>query len=148
MALANIKMQEIVEEMKTRFGTISASDDYHTTLSNRVYVNKTAEITNDLKPCVNIWEREGAVHQSVGQDTIVAEIEVDFHSTNDDGGNEVRKMKADLLKTVATDVTWGGKATDTVFITSGGPRYNDDDIKKSDGSLKLRVTYRTDAWQI
>lgn len=148
MALANIKMQEIVEAMKTRFGGIVASEDYHTTLNNRVYVNKTSAIGSELHPCINIWEREGMVHQSVGQDTIVAEIEIDFHSSVEDGGIEVRKMKADLLKTVATDVTWGGKATDTVLVTSTGPRYNNEDIKKSEGSLKLRLTYRTEAWQI
>lgn len=140
----SILRQDIVDAMKTRFLTIAAPT-YHNTLSGKVsiYYGKTTS-TGTL---VDITDGEEQYEQKAGgavwdrRVTVTIAIKTDA-STSD---TVARQLIEDIWKSIGTDVTWSGKAIDTMPVSSN-IEVEHEENRIAGATITVEVLYRTGAW--
>lgn len=151
MAKPSILDDTIMAAIKTRLTAITAGDDYYTTFE-KVYDNfpNVASIEKTKTKIINlrdvsedrISEASEASQQLHNIDMLV---EIDVIARGDEAAN-IRKMKADILKSISTDLTWGSLAFNTTYI---GSQRNKKDIYGNylaDLTITIGVQFRKNAW--
>jgi len=150
MALPSIEDDQIIAAMKLRFEAITAGADYYTTFE-KVYDNfpNIASIEKAKIKIINLRDvsddKRGQAESSQSLDDIDMLVEIDIIARGSEAAN-IRKMKADILKSIGTDLTWGGLAFDTNYI---GSQRNRKDIYGnviSDLTITIGIQYRKNAW--
>ena len=149
MALPQIKDQEIMEAIKTRFLAITAGADYYTTLAGKVFDNKSTPF--DANNLIEINLVDGNEDLLEEQDS--AEV---YHDLSLDVAIEItlartavdnrRKIKADILKSIGTDITWGDLAITTEFLNAENDPTDQMGNKVADLRINISISYRKNAW--
>lgn len=151
MSLPNLKDDQIIQAIKTRFESIVAGSDYNYDFE-KVYDNlpSVAAIEADKLRVINLRETNEALDGAREQanDTI---HDIRFAVFIDLIGRgysptEIRKMKSDIYKSIGQDLTWGGLAFHTEFISA---RRNGRDAYEniiSDWTIEIDIIFRKLAW--
>lgn len=141
-----IKDQEIIDEMINRFSSITAGSDYYYTpasvIDNRPESKSFSQ--NDL-PALNIRDDSEEKAEDIADvyHDIFYDVEIDIIA---DAGTNIRKQKADVLKSINQDKTWDGKAFHTEYLGTDRNRVDQMGNKISDATIRIRVHYRKTAW--
>lgn len=151
MAKPSIQDDTIMAAIKTRFEAITSGSDYYTTFE-KVYDNfpNVASIVKADAKVINLRdvsdEKLGEAGESSQQlDDIDMLVEIDVFARGTEAAN-IRKMKADILKNISTDLTWSAAAFHTRYI---GSQRNKKDIYGniiSDLTIIIGIQYRKNAW--
>ena len=151
MAKPDITDNTIMAAIKTRFEAITAGSDYYTTFE-KVYDNfpNVASIEKANTKIINLRDvsddKIGEASEASQQlDDIDMLVEIDVIARGAEAAN-IRKMKADILKSIGTDLTWSAAAFKTRYI---GSQRNRKDIYGniiSDLTITIGIQYRKNAW--
>jgi hypothetical protein len=150
MALASIKDHEIIEAMKTRFKAIAAGADYYYTYKhvtdwytgayNKTSDSPSLDIKDDEESLLEVQESSETLHDI----DMLVHVDIMCHGKNH--VENIRKMKADILKNINTDLTWGGLAFHTTFISSERNVIDQLGRKVSDMRISIGIHFRKNAW--
>lgn len=151
MALPSIKDETIMAAIKTRLTAITAGANYYTTF-NKVYDNfpGIASVEKAQTKIINLRdlseEKIGEASEASTQlHDVEMTVEIDVIAKDTDAAN-IRKMKADILKSIGTDLTWSGAAFHTKYIGSQRNRRDAYGNIISDLTITIGIQYRKNAW--
>ena len=151
MAKPSIQDDTIIAAIKTRFEAITAGVDYYTTFDN-VYDNfpNVASIEKAATKVINLRDTSedklGEASEASQQlDDIDMLVEIDIIARGTEAAN-IRKMKADILKSIGTDLTWSAAAFHTVYVGSQRNRKDAYGNFISDLTITIGIQYRKNAW--
>lgn len=151
MALPSIIDDQIISAIKTRFEAIAVGSDYYTTFE-KVYDNfpNIASIEAVKTKIINLRDvsedKLGEASESSKQlHDIDMLVEIDIIAKGSEAVN-IRKMKADILKSIGTDLTWGALAFDTNYISSQRNRKDIYGKYISDLTITIGIQFRKNAW--
>jgi len=150
MPLADIKENTIIGLMVTRFAAIVAGANYYTTF-DKVVDNMPGNATydKDKNKIINIRDTSDTMleEQESAQTLHDIGIDVDIDIiAKGTAAADIRKMKADILKSINTDLTWSGNAFNTLYIGSQRNKTDQFGNKIADLTISIRVQYRKNAW--
>jgi hypothetical protein len=151
MSLPTIIDHEIITAMKTAFTAVTAGTEYYNTFS-AVYDNFPGDYSKypaGKNKIINIRESSDdlAMVQTSGDllHDILLTIDIDIIAKNT-AAADLRKMKADVLKCIGNNDTWGGRAFYTNYqgMTRNKTNHMGDLI--SDCTITIAIHYRKNAW--
>lgn len=151
MAKPSIQDDTIIAAIKTRLEAITSGADYYTTFDD-VYDNfpNIASIEKASTKIINLRDlsedKIGEASEASQQlDDIDMLVEIDIVAKGAEAVN-IRKMKADILKSIGTDLTWSAAAFHTRYISS--QRNSKDAYGNfiSDLTITIGIQYRKNAW--
>ena len=153
MALPQMKDSDIISAMIARFSAITAGADYNYTYDNidDKFPQAGAALEDGEGKNININQsfEENLGELSQGNQVLQdVKMTVEINLLGAGSSADIRKMKADIMKSIGEDLTWGGNAFYTKFISA---QYNKKDIyehKISDLTITIEVQYRQYAWAI
>lgn len=149
MAKASIIDQQIIEAMKTRFSAITAGTDYYYAYPS-VTDWYTGQIPENKSPAIDIKDDEETLLQtqesSESKHDIEMIVNIDIICISKTHFDDIRKMKADILKSINTDLTWGGLAFHTRFISSQRNVVDQMERKVADMRITVGIHFRKNAW--
>lgn len=150
MALPDIKEHTIIEAMKTRFAAITSGANYYTTF-DKVVDNMPGNHSydKDLTKIINIRETNDTLLEEQESSSVLHDIGLDIDIDVIAKGSavaDIRKMKADILKSINTDLTWSGNAFYTIYRGSQRNKTDQYGNKIADLTISITVQYRKNAW--
>jgi len=108
MSLPATTDNDIIQAMKTRFAAITAGANYHTTFAN-VYDNNSALLTSAECPAINLLDGDEETLELESSGVLATcklPVDIDVVMVGSTPAN-VRKAKADVIKSIFTDLKWG-----------------------------------------
>lgn len=150
MSKASIIDHQIIEAMKTRFKAITAGANYYYTYDNVTdWYTGTISKTED-SPWIDLKDNEEDLLQVQESSEVLHDIDmlvhIDILVIGKSHFENIRKMKADILKSINVDLTWGGLAFHTTYI--GSQRNVIDQLarKVADLRITIGIHFRKNAW--
>lgn len=150
MALPDIKEDTIIGAIKTRLAALTAGSNYYTTFDKVVdNMPANASYDKDYTKIINIRETNDTLLEEQESASTLHDIGLDIDIDVIAKGTAVaniRKMKADILKSINTDLTWSGNAFTTFY--RGSQRNKTDQYGNviADLTISITVQYRKNAW--
>jgi len=148
-APTRVHEQLLLDALQTRLLTITTGADYYNTFSPNVFVAKTTPFETNELPGINIQDKtEEFLNASTGADDYAELdliVEVNIITTGSTAA-EVRQMKADVLKSIGTDVTFDALAINTKYIGSERNKADQTGNKIADCSISIGFVYLNKAW--
>ena len=143
---------QIISAMITQFKAIVSGTEYYNTYDPNVFDNHEADYstyTVGEKPGINIREVKEELTNELEANSSLHEcslnLEIDL-VTDDPQTTNIREIKADILKSIADDLTWGGLAHTTKYVSATRNPEDDQGNKISDATIRIKVIYRKNAW--
>lgn len=151
MALPDIKDDTIIAAIKTRLAAITAGSNYYTTFDKVVdNMPGNASFDKDYTKIINIRETNDVLlDEQISDGTTLHDIGLDIDIdviAKDAAAANLRKMKADILKSINTDLTWSGNAFHTTYRGSQRNKTDQFGSKIADLTISITVLYRKAAW--
>lgn len=152
MSLPSVKDNEIIQALKTRLGSIQTGSNYKFT-PNTVFDNfpDIAAYGEDESYVLNIRDvsDENSLESISSDDLqdISLGVEIDIVARGFTPA-QVREMKADVLKAIGSDTTFGGLAFHTKYL---GAQKNKRDAYGqviTGWTIMIEIHYRKTAWSI
>jgi hypothetical protein len=147
MATPTIKDDEILDAIKTRLEAITTTGgSYYNTFTNKVFKNKPTpmEATG-----INIRDDSdvlaGSLVSSADLEDIEFDVEIDVVAIGADLQN-ILKIKADILKSIGTDLAFSGKAYHTQYVGYTRNKFDQLGNKLGDLTIRIKIWYRKTAW--
>jgi cobyric acid synthase len=145
--------QSIIDAIKTRFESILISGGYQTNIGQKVTEWQAYDSNDRNLECIEFRDTSAKITDPDEEDDNAEAwhyknltLQVFVQTAGTTASATVRKMIADVLKAVGTDVTWGGYAIDTAL--EGDETMIDQETKKIGVSLvTLSIHYKTVKWQ-
>lgn len=150
MALPDIKEKTILEAMVTRFTAIASGANYYNSFgkvvsefpTNHSYDVDLTKIINIRFTGDNLLEVQ---ESSVTYFDIGAEFEIDIIARGS-AAADILKMKADIEKSIGTDLTWSSNAFYTFYRGCQMNKVDQYGNKIADLTISITVQYRKVAW--
>ena len=150
MALPDIKEHTIIEAMKTRFAAITAGANYYTTFDKVVdNMPGNASFDKDFTKIINIRETNDTLLEELESAGTLHDIGLDIDIdliAKGSAAADIRKMKADILKSINTDLNWSGSAFTTQYKGSQRNKTDQFGNKIADLTISITVQYRKNVW--
>ena len=144
--------EEIINKMIERFKKIKEGEEYYYTYSPNVFENRHfSSLKEEEKPAVNIREvkeeliNEMEANSKLHECSLIIDIDLILSNTTP---RNIREMKADILKSIAADLTWDDFAISTQYISSFRNFRNEHGVVISDYTIRIKIIYRKNAWGI
>lgn len=153
MAKPTIDDHNIIEKIKTKISAIVAGADYYYTyassnvsdwysgepnLKNHDY---WIDVKDNEEDMLEILESSDTLHDL----NLMIDIDITAVGTRKDN---IRKMKADILKCIGNNRTWDGLAFDTRYLGHFRNAVDHTLRKVADLRIRIEVQYRKNAWSI
>ena len=150
MGKPTIQDHTIIGKIVTRLAAITAGDDYYTTFASKVFDNKFTPWEVSELPGINVRDvsEENLQEQPSGANDlhdIMMYVELDIVATGSSVEN-IRKMKADVLKSIGTDLKWDDEAFHTYYLGAERDRVDQLGTKVADVTIRIGIQYRKTAW--
>lgn len=138
--------QQIIDAVDTRFKTILTANGYETDLGQNVFHWKENAFEQDHLPCLEYRDVSDPPEDIAFQLRLhTITLEVRAYAKGSDVDKTARKLIADIVKCIGTDLTWGGLAEDTEQISVPGEINMDHAEKKIAGTLLVfEIEYTSD----
>ncbi len=141
--------QEIITAIINRIQAInSISGEYYYDYAN-VFDHHPATFTVGELPAVNLREVKEELAKELEANNAIHEcgLLIDIDLIIDDPLNvNIREMKADILKSISDDLTWGGLAHTTKYISNVRDKEDSQGNKIADSTIRVKIIYRKNAW--
>lgn len=144
------KRQQIVDAIETRMKTILTTGGYATNAGQHVFVWRKTPIPETELPSICIYDGECQIYYEetpVGLQGHFLTVELVADAKGAAAQVDVRKINADVVKSIGTDPTWGGLAIDTDLI-SHGINMEQGDKPIGAGVVQIKISYRTPLWEL
>lgn len=150
MAKPDTTDEAIIAAVKTRFESITAGADYYTTF-DKVFDNHPgghAAISKNNNKIINLRDSaEDFLQTDAGEfyHDVEMQLEIDIIAKGSSAA-DIRKMKADILKSIGTDIEWSGLAFYTHYV--GSVRNKTDQMGNlvADITITIGIQFRRNAW--
>lgn len=150
MSLPQIKDQEIIDAVKARFNSIVAGDNYYYSYADKVFDNKPNPFEEENLIEINLIDGNEDLLAEQDSTTVLHDLSLDvgieISLAGTDAVDNRRKIKADILKSIGTDVTWGGLAITTEFEGNENNPIDQMGNKVADLRINISISYRKNAW--
>jgi hypothetical protein len=135
----------ILKAIDTRLKAVLKAGEYNTNLGQNVFEWRETDLQEAELPGVKYRDKNNETVITVGKHLQVMPVTFDLYWTGT--AEDIRKLIADLIKAIGTDITWGGLAEDTTPPgDSEEIRAEQNDKKIWHAQLKFTVEYLTDPW--
>lgn len=143
------KDEEIINQIIERFKNIKAGEEYYYCYSPNVFDNRTAgSLHKEEKPAINIREIKEELINEIEANSTLHEcsllVDIDLIPGNPYVRN-IREMKADILKAISEDLTWGELAQSTKYISYFINHSNEIEVIPG-ATIRIKIIYRKNAW--
>ena len=102
----------------------------------------------DEKPAINIREIKEELINEIETNSTLHEcsllVDIELIPCNSDARN-IREMKADILKAISEDLTWGELAQSTKYISYSINHSNESEAIPG-ATIRIKIIYRKNAW--
>lgn len=138
--------------VKTRLQTITTANGYYTAIGSKVYEWRLTSFEDSDLPGIDIRDTEDLIineltagNYNKHDHILTVQIQVNYSSATTPA--LARKMIADVLKAISTDLTWGSIAYNTTIADEPITM----DLEQREGTygsalIKINIFYRTTAW--
>ncbi|RQW89937.1 MAG: hypothetical protein EHM79_02200 [Geobacter sp.] len=144
------KRQQIVDAIETRMKTILTTGGYATNAGRNVFDWRITPIPETELPAICIYDGDCAIDYEetpVGLQGHFLIVDLVSDAKGSAARADVRKINADVVKAIGTDLTWGGLAVDTDLI-SHGLNMEQGDKPIGAGIVRIKIYYRTPLWEL
>lgn len=150
MSTPTIDKQNILDKIKTKFEAVSSSGgEYFYSYSGKVHLNKLSpfqtfgiNIRDDFEQASQIQEQSRTKHD------MDLYVEIDIVCPDAAEIAKIYKYEADLLKCIGNNLTWESLAFYTFHESSTRNRADQQGNKISDMTIRIRIQYRKNAFNI
>ena len=154
MPTPSIKDDTIIQAVKARFAAIVTTAGNYFYNYPKVYdvIAGRSAIPENVTRAINIRDVSDEFLQESSESSdslhdIRLNLEIDILVRNH-SASDLRKIKADLLKSIGTDLKWGGLAFNTVYLNSQRNRRDAYGEVISDLTISIEIYYRKTAWSV
>lgn len=143
--------QILIDRVVARMKLINGAGDYYLNIGERVYDHRDTQYDKKELPAINVEDGEENpedefVTNGPNRWDRNAFIDIKLVSNGVLTAQEIRKGIADIQHAVGTDLYWGGIAL-TTYWRGTVKQKDQEEIKVMSATVRIRVKYRTNAWQ-
>jgi len=143
------KRQSIVDAIEGRMKTILTDNGYATNAGRNVFDWRITQIPDTELSAISIYDGDCTIDYEetpVGLQGHFLIVDLVSDAKGSAARSDVRKINADVVKAIGTDLTWGGLAIDTDLI-SHGLNMEQGDKSIGAGIVRIKIHYRTPLWE-
>lgn len=108
------RWQELSAVILDRFQGIRVADGYQTNLGMSVHEWRTAAVDPENETDVlNVRQSDEVIQDTIGEDHHRLRVRCELIVVGEDAPTRIKAARADVLKAISTDLTWGGLAEHT-----------------------------------